>query len=131
MYKYKIASIGKIIKIAGSVLDVQFAEREVPAINTVLYVQTKEERIWLEAAAQTGDFTVHCISLGPTEGLSCGMSVVNTGEPITVPVGPAIQTRTVNVMGEPIDGKGEIITDEYLPIYRPAPEFNEQNKKLI
>jgi F-type H+-transporting ATPase subunit beta len=127
MYKYKIASIGKIIKIAGSVLDVQFAEREVPAINTVLYVQTKEERIWLEAAAQTGDFTVHCISLGPTEGLSCGMSVVNTGEPITVPVGPAIQTRTVNVMGEPIDGKGEIITDEYLPIYRPAPEFNEQN----
>ncbi len=127
MYEYKIASIGTITKIAGSVLDVQFAEREVPTINTVLYVEVEDERIWLEVAAQMGDFTVHCIALGPTEGLSCGMSVVNTGEPITIPAGPAIQTRTVNVMGEPIDGKGEIKTNEYLPIYRDAPAFSEQN----
>jgi F-type H+-transporting ATPase subunit beta len=128
MYEYKIASIGTITKISGSVLDVKFAEREVPTINTVLYVQLNDdERVWLEVAAQTGDFTVHCIALGATEGLSCGMSVVNTGEPITIPVGPAIQTRTVNVMGEPIDDKGEIKTNEFLPIYRSAPDFNDQN----
>ena len=127
MYDYKIVSIGKIIKIAGSVLDVQFNEREVPSINTVLYLETNEKRIWLEVAAQIGDCTVRCVSLGATEGIACGMSVVNTGEPITIPVGAAIRTRTVNVMGEPIDNKGEIVTDEYLPIYRSAPPFSEQN----
>ena len=128
MYEYKIASIGKIIKIAGSVLDVQFCEREVPAINTVLYAEISGRgRIWMEAAAQMGDFTVRCVSLNATEGLSCGMSVINTGEPITIPVGPAIRSRTINVMGEPIDNKGEIKTTEYMPIYRSAPAFNEQN----
>lgn len=128
MYQYKTASIGKIVKIAGSVIDVQFAEREVPAINTVLYAEESgSERVWLEAASQTGNFTVRCISLNATEGLSCGMSVVNTGEPITIPVGESIRSRTINVVGEPIDNKGEIITTEYLPIYRPAPSFSEQN----
>ena len=128
MYNYKIASIGQIIRITGSVLDVQFNEREVPAINTVLYVENKDgSRVWLEAASQIGNFTVRCISLNATEGVTCGMSVVNTGEPITIPVGDAIRSRTMNVMGEPIDNKGEIKTDEYLPIYRNPPEFSEQN----
>ncbi|MEI6102040.1 MAG: F0F1 ATP synthase subunit beta, partial [Eubacteriales bacterium] len=122
MYEYKIASIGKIVKIAGSVLDVQFDEREVPKINTVLYAEIKDrERIWLEVASQLGNRTVRCISLNATEGLACGMSVVNTGEPITIPVGPNIRSRTINVVGEPIDNLGDIETTEYMPIYREAP----------
>ncbi len=128
MYDYKIASIGKIIRITGSVIDVQFNEREVPPINTVLYVEYKDGgRVWLEAASQIGNFTVRCISLNATEGVTCGMSVVNTGEPITIPVGEAIRSRTINVLGEPIDNKGEIKTDEFLPIYRKPPDFSEQN----
>ena len=128
MYEYKIASIGKIVKIAGSVIDVQFDEREVPAINTVLYAEVQDRgRLWLEVAAQMGNFTVRCISLNATEGLACGMSVVNTGEPITIPVGPNIRSRTINVVGEPIDNKGPVETTEYMPIHRPAPAFSEQN----
>ncbi len=128
MYEYKIVSIGKIVKIAGSVIDVQFDEREVPAINTVLYAEVQDRgRVWLEVAAQIGNYTVRSISLNATEGLACGMSVVNTGAPITIPVGPGIRSRTINVVGEPIDNKGDIETTEYMPIYRPAPAFNEQN----
>ena len=130
MYDYKIVSEGEIIRITGPVIDVKFAEKTDPSINTILYAKNdegKDGRVWMEVASQIGNSVVRCIALEATEGLACGMKVYNTGEPITVPVGDNILGRVVNVMGEAIDGKGEITTNEYWPIYRPAPPFAEQN----
>lgn len=127
MYPYKTVSEGKIIKITGPVLDVQFTESTLPKINTVLFVELDGKRIWMEVSAQLENDVARCIALEATEGLSCGLSVHNTGKPITVPVGNAVLGRVVNVMGEAIDGKGDIKTDEYRAIYQPAPPFAEQN----
>lgn len=127
MYEYKTISEGKIVKITGPVLDVEFQEDKLPAINTVLYVDNAGQRIWLEVASQIGNNTVRCIALEATEGIACGMDVVNTGETITIPVGDAILGRVMNVMGEPIDGKGDIAADEHWSIYRDPPAFSEQN----
>ena len=130
MYDYKIVSEGEIIRITGPVIDVKFAEKTDPSINTILYAKNdegKDGRVWMEVASQIGNSVVRCIALEATEGLACGMKVYNTGEPITVPVGDNILGRVVNVMGDAIDGKGEITTNEYWPIYRPAPPFAEQN----
>lgn len=128
MYEYKIVSEGEIVKITGPVIDVKFSEQADPCINTILYASNEHDsHIWMEVASQIGDSVVRCIALDATEGLACGMKVYNTGEPITIPVGDNILGRVVNVMGEEIDGKGEIKTDEYWPIYRPAPDFSEQN----
>lgn len=130
MYNYKIVSEGEIIKITGPIIDVKFGEKADPSINTILYAKSdadKEHRVWMEVASQIGGSVVRCIALEATEGLACGMKVYNTGEPITIPVGDSILGRVVNVMGEAIDGKGEIETGDYWPIYRPAPAFAEQN----
>jgi F-type H+-transporting ATPase subunit beta len=127
MYDYKTVSEGEIIKITGPVMDVQFTEKTLPMIDTVLYVDNGDKRVWVEVASQVGGNAVRCIALEATEGLSCGLRVINTGSPITVPVGDAILGRVVNVMGEAIDGKGEIETEEYSSIYREAPPFAEQN----
>lgn len=130
MYNYKIVSEGEIIKITGPIIDVKFGEKADPSINTILYAKSdadKEHHIWMEVASQIGGSVVRCIALEATEGLACGMKVYNTGEPITIPVGDSILGRVVNVMGEAIDGKGEIETGDYWPIYRPAPAFAEQN----
>lgn len=127
MYEYKAVSEGEIVKITGPVMDVKFTEKTMPKLDTVLYVDNEGKRIWMEVASQIGNSTVRCIALEATEGIACGMKVINTGEPITVPVGDGILGRVVNVMGEAIDGKEEIQTDEYWPIYREAPPFAEQN----
>ncbi len=127
MYQYKIVSEGEIVKITGPVLDVQFGEKTMPPINTVLYVENDGKRIWMEVASQIGGNVVRCIALNATEGIYCGMTVYNTGDPITIPVGDNILGRVVNVMGEEIDGLGEIETEEYSSIYREAPPFSEQN----
>ncbi|MEF9863539.1 MAG: F0F1 ATP synthase subunit beta, partial [Christensenellaceae bacterium] len=128
MYNYQIKSEGEIVKITGPVIDVKFAEKANPSINTVLYVASEaNDHVWMEVASQIGDNIVRCIALDATEGLACGMKVFNTGEPIKIPVGDNILGRVVNVMGQAIDGKEDIKTDEYWSIYRDAPAFAEQN----
>ncbi|MEG0356206.1 MAG: F0F1 ATP synthase subunit beta [Christensenellaceae bacterium] len=128
MYNYQIKSEGEIVKITGPVIDVKFAEKANPSINTVLYVASEaNDHVWMEVASQIGDNIVRCIALDATEGLACGMKVFNTGEPIKIPVGDNILGRVVNVMGQAIDGKEDVQTDEYWSIYRDAPAFAEQN----
>ncbi|MGI6153009.1 MAG: F0F1 ATP synthase subunit beta [Christensenellaceae bacterium] len=127
MYKYKTVSTGEIVKVVGPVLDVEFEENTLPSINTVLYAVNEDRKIWMEVASQIGNNVARCIALEATEGIGCGMKVVNTGEPITVPVGDNILGRVVNVMGQEIDGKGPIETDQYFPIYREPPAFADQN----
>ncbi|HBU11764.1 MAG TPA: F0F1 ATP synthase subunit beta [Clostridiales bacterium] len=126
MYNYKTVSEGEIVKITGPVLDVAFPEAATPSLHTVLYTEIGERKVWMEVAGQNGN-VVHCVALEATEGASCGLKVINTGEPVTVPVGKSILGRVINVMGDAIDGKGPLETEEYWPIYREAPPFAEQN----
>jgi F-type H+-transporting ATPase subunit beta len=124
---------GKVVQVIGAVLDVKF-ETELPAILNALKIEqpadpekgTSDIRLILEVASHLGDNTVRAIAMGPTDGVVRGMSVVDTGQPITVPVGEATLGRIINVIGEPYDQAGPIETDERWPIHRLAPEFDEQ-----
>ncbi len=116
---------GTVVRIIGPVLDIRFPKDEVPPIHTLLFVLDGERKVAVEVSQHLKD-AVRCIALEATEGLSRGLPVENTGGPIRVKVGRGVLSRTVNVLGEPIDGKGEIPVKETLPIHRPAPSFEEQ-----
>ena len=120
-------NIGKITQIIGAVLDVKFAEGELPEINDALEVtRAGGERLVVEVAQHLGDDTVRCIAMGPTDGLVRGMDVVATGAPISVPVGEATLGRIFNVLGEAIDEQPAPTGVEKMPIHRKAPAFEEQ-----
>lgn len=117
-------NVGKIVEIIGAVVDVEFPRQDVPRIYDALHVADKS--LVLEVQQQIGDGVVRTIAMGTTDGLRRGLSVRNTGKPILVPVGKPTLGRIMNVLGEVIDEKGPIATDQYLPIHRPAPTFAEQ-----
>lgn len=117
--------MGKISQVIGAVVDVQF-EGKLPPINNALEVQGVSNRLVLEVAQHLGGNNVRTIALDSTEGLVRGQDVEDTGNPICVPVGPATLGRIMNVIGEPIDEKGPINTDKFLPIHRDAPSFQDQ-----
>ena len=114
---------GEIVKISGPVIDVRF-HGKLPPINTLLTIEKSDKHI--EVALHIGSNTVRAIALEATEGLSCGLKVVSDGNGIKVPVGDGVIGRVVDVLGRPIDGKGEIKADHTLPIHRTAPSLNEQ-----
>ncbi len=114
---------GTIVKISGPVVDVRF-KGKLPPVNALLLIEKEEKH--LEVAMHVDEETVRAIALEATEGLSCGLSVTSTGEGITVPVGDGVIGRVVDVLGRPIDGKGEITCDHRLPIHRNAPSLKEQ-----
>ena len=101
-------------------------EGELPPILNSLEVQETENRLVLEVAQHLGGNNVRTIALDSTEGLVRGQPVVDTGDPIKVPVGPGTLGRIINVIGEPIDERGPIDTERFLPIHREAPTFQEQ-----
>lgn len=115
---------GKIVEIIGAVVDVEFQHHDVPRIYDALKVD--EVGLVLEVQQQIGDGVVRTIALGSTDGLRRGLAVTNTGKPIMVPVGQKTLGRIMNVLGETIDMKGPIETDQFAPIHRPAPTFAEQ-----
>ena len=117
---------GKITQIIGAVVDVKF-DGELPEILTALECKNGDNRLVLEVAQHLGETSVRTIAMDATEGLKRGDEVTDTGAPIKVPVGPETLGRIVNVIGEPIDEKGEIKTKENWPIHRAAPEFNDQS----
>jgi len=117
---------GKITQIIGAVVDVKFDD-ELPEILTALECKNGENRLVLEVAQHLGESSVRTIAMDATEGLKRGDEVTDTGSPITVPVGPETLGRIINVIGEPIDEKGEIKTKERWPIHRSAPAFNDQS----
>ncbi|KAF3334847.1 ATP synthase subunit beta [Carex littledalei] len=118
-------SIGKVCQVIGAVVDVRFDEG-LPPILTALEVLDNSIRLVLEVAQHLGENMVRTIAMDGTEGLVRGQRVLNTGSPITVPVGRATLGRIMNVIGEPIDEKGDISTSHFLPIHREAPTFVEQ-----
>ncbi len=119
-------SFGTVSRAVGAVIDVKFETGSIPPINTLLIIQTEPE-ISLEVALHMGNNVVRCIALDPTEGVSCGLKVLDTGAPISVGVGPGMLGRVVNALGKPIDGKGEVDAAAYMPIHRRAPLFAEQS----
>ncbi|MBO5237237.1 MAG: F0F1 ATP synthase subunit beta [Lachnospiraceae bacterium] len=120
-------NIGKITQIIGAVLDIQFAEGELPEINDAIQITRKSgEILTVEVSQHMGDDTVRCIAMGPTDGLVRGMDAVATGNPIMVPVGENTLGRMFNVLGEPIDNKPAPEVEKHYPIHRPAPQFSEQ-----
>jgi len=116
---------GKITQIIGAVVDVRF-ESDLPEIYTALEVSNQGNKLVLEVAQHLGEGGVRTIAMDSTEGLKRGDVVVNTGAPISVPVGPETLGRIINVIGEPIDDRGVVKTKEKWPIHRQAPKFTDQ-----
>ena len=119
---------GKITQIIGAVLDIKFADGNLPEINDAIRITRKDgSTLVVEVAQHLGDDTVRCIAMGTTDGLKRGMDAVATGAPISVPVGENTLGRIFNVLGNPIDNKPAPEGVSYEPIHRPAPEFVEQS----
>ena len=116
---------GKITQVIGAVVDVIFDENLPPILNA-LEVDNNGTRLVLEVAQHLGENTVRCIAMDATEGLVRNMDAIDTGAPITVPVGPETLGRIINVVGDAIDEKKPIKSKKSYPIHRPAPEFVEQ-----
>ena len=118
---------GRIIQITGPVIDVEFPSDQLPEIyNAVEVPLDGGGRLVLETQYHLGNDAVRTVAMSSTEGVRRGTAAVDTGQPIAVPVGPATLGRIFNVIGEPVDGKGPVETDQTSPIHRPAPSFEEQ-----
>ena len=118
---------GSVSEIVGVVVDVDFADGELPAIRNALEIARGEgERLVLEVQQHLGENRVRCVAMDATDGLTRGVEVVDTGGPITVPVGKEVLGRLLNVTGDPIDGKGAFSDSvTRMPIHRPAPAHEE------
>src|SRR6202158_1560413 len=119
-------SIGTVTQVIGAVVDVHF-EGELPAILSALHLNDSGRTLVLEVAQQLGENVVRTIAMDTTDGLVRGAEVVDTGSPIMMPVGPETLGRILNVIGEPVDERGPVITNRRLPIHRAAPEFVGQS----
>ena len=117
---------GKISQIIGPVIDLEFNEGELPSIyNSVKIKRENESDLVLEVQQHLGENIVRCVAMDATEGLMRGMEAIDTGGPISIPVGPEILGRMMNVVGEPIDGGGELKTEKRYPIHAPAPQYED------
>ncbi len=119
-------NIGKIVQILGPVVDVRFEKSKIPAILNALELNYEGNKYIFEVAQHIGDNTVRTISMGTTEGLIRDLEVIDTGAPITVPVGKEVLSRMFNVLGDPIDEKPAPKATKYMPIHRLAPSYEEQ-----
>ncbi len=121
-------ALGHISQVMGAVVDVKFENvDELPNILTALECDNHGKKLVLEVAQHLGESVVRTIAMDTTDGLVRGLEVVNTGHPIEVPVGPELLGRIVNVIGEPVDGRGPIKSKTEFPIHRPAPSFVDQS----
>ncbi len=118
-------STGRVAQVMGAVVDVQF-DGELPAILSALHTDVNGRRLVLEVAQHLGQSTVRTIAMDGTDGLTRGQDVINTGEPIAVPVGRGTLGRILNVVGEPVDDRGPVPADTTMPIHQPAPAFIDQ-----
>ncbi len=119
--------LGEIHQVMGAVVDVKFESiKALPNILSALECDNNGRRLVLEVEQHLGENIVRTIAMDTTDGLSRGVKVYNTEKPITVPVGPALLGRIINVVGNEVDGRGKIEAKEYFPIHREAPEFIDQ-----
>ncbi len=128
---------GRVVQVIGPVVDAEFSKGELPEIYHALRVEAPEDqktgrpeiRLTLEVAQHLGENRVRTVAMSSTDGLVRGMEVVDTGSPISMPVGRETLGRLLNVLGEPIDGKGPVKAKKTLPIHRPAPALLDQETK--
>ena len=116
---------GIVRRVIGPVVDVQFPSGKMPDIYNAIEVQLEDRKVVMEAVQHIGENSVRCISLFSTDGMSRGCAAVDTGAPVKMPVGEATLGRMFNVVGEPIDEKGPVNAQEYMPIHREAPAFTD------
>jgi len=128
-------NVGRVVQVIGPVVDVEF-DKGVPAIYTAVRVQDDGKGggvpidVVTEVEQHLGDNRVRCVSMLPTDGMVRGMKAIDTGGPITVPVGPATLGRVMNVIGDAVDERGDVKSQKRYPIHRPAPSFEEQSTQL-
>lgn len=120
------ANVGKLVQIIGPVVDIRFSSENLPALLNAIIIQKNDQKITVEVAQHIGDDTVRCVAMNSTDGLMRGMDAIDTGAPITVPVGKATLGRIFNVLGEVVDEKEEVVSEFKAPIHREAPSFEEQ-----
>jgi len=125
----KPSKTGRVVQIIGPVVDVEFPAGNLPEIFEALEIKTPSGRLVLEVQQHLGSNQIRTISLGSTDGLKRNMQVIATGKPITVPVGTETLGRIFNVIGETIDGKGEVRAKKFYSIHRPSPPLTEQETK--
>ncbi len=129
-------NIGRVVQVIGPVLDVEFPEGYLPAIYNAVTVKDEGKETGVpidlvaEVAQHLGDNRVRCISMKPTDGMVRGMAAVDTGGPITMPVGEATLGRILNVIGEPVDGLGPVSAKERWSIHREPPKFEDQSTEI-
>ena len=117
---------GAVIQIMGPVLDIRFPEGKLPQLLSAIEVPNGKNTIVAEVAQHIGDNVVRCIAMSSTDGLQRGAEAIDTGAPITVPVGEECLGRVFNLLGQPIDNKPAVAGDDKWPIHRPAPSYEEQ-----
>ena len=136
MTLWKHTNVGQVVQVIGNVVDVEFSSGQLPAIFNALRIVDEKElsseklEIVVEVQQHLGENRVRTVAMQPTEGLVRGMKALDTGQPITVPVGRETLGRVINVLGEPADGLGPVKSDKRYPIHRPAPGFTQQSTKL-
>jgi F-type H+-transporting ATPase subunit beta len=118
--------IGKVVQVIGPVIDIKFDSDSLPNLYNAININMGDHELVAEVEQHVGDDIVRTIAMSATEGLKRGMDAVDTGKPITVPVGEEVLGRLFNVLGEPIDNCGEVNEKEKYPIHRPAPSFKDQ-----
>ena len=119
-------NIGTVVQITGPVLDIKFAADALPKLLNAITIDNHGQIITVEVAQHIGQDTVRCIAMESTDGLVRGMKAVDTGSPITVPVGDKNLGRIFNLLGQPVDNKPAVEDEERWPIHRPAPSYEEQ-----
>ena len=117
-------NIGKVIQITGPVLDIRFEDGKLPALLNAIELDNHGKKLVVEVAQHIGDNVARCIAMSGTDGLVRGADAVDTGGPITVPVGEECLGRVFNLLGEPVDNKPAPKTEERWSIHRPAPSLS-------
>ena len=119
-------NIGTVTQVIGPVLDIRFADNQLPALLNAIEVPVGDKTVIAEVAQHIGDNVVRCVAMGATDGLQRGTEAIDTGAAISVPVGEDCLGRVFNLLGDPIDGGEKIAATERWPIHRPAPAYDEQ-----
>ena len=121
-----MSNIGTIVQVMGPVLDIRFGDGQLPNLLNAIEIDNNGRKLTVEVAQHIGDNVARCIAMASTDGLERGMDAVDTGRPITVPVGEECLGRIFNLLGEPVDNMPAPEAKEAWPIHRPAPSFDQQ-----
>jgi F-type H+-transporting ATPase subunit beta len=122
-------NVGRVSQVIGSTFDAEFSEESLPAIYNAVRVESEHKGVKIaltgEVQQHLGGGRIRCVALGSTDGMVRGQECIDTGKPVSVPVGEATLGRVFNLLGEPVDGRGSVEAEEYRPIHQPAPQVSE------